>query len=112
MKTARFSLKEKGIELRIIKEEFSAVIKADQRGNERFDVLQGIPSSETLYANVIADEYLYNFKAEKASDEVEYTVTVVYEPGEELQWFRVLSIIYTYQHDIISALLTEFNLQQ
>ena len=64
------------------KEEFSAVIKADQRGNERFDVLQGIPSSETLYANVIADEYLYNFKAEKASDEVEYTVTVVYEPEE------------------------------
>ncbi|MED5019102.1 DUF5704 domain-containing protein [Paenibacillus chibensis] len=37
----------------------SAVIKADTRGSERFDVLQGIPTSESLYGNVKAKEYLY-----------------------------------------------------
>ncbi|GIO31448.1 hypothetical protein J2TS6_25890 [Paenibacillus albilobatus] len=37
----------------------SAVIKADSRGSEKFDVLQGIPTSESLYGNVKAKEYLY-----------------------------------------------------
>ncbi|NMA65777.1 MAG: hypothetical protein GX957_05980 [Clostridiaceae bacterium] len=64
-------------------ENFSAVIKADQRGNERFNVLEGIPTNETLYANVIADEYIYNFIAEQITDKVEYSVTVVYEADDE-----------------------------
>ncbi|MGN7358238.1 DUF5704 domain-containing protein [Paenibacillus sp. SAFN-054] len=37
----------------------SAVIKADARGSEQFDVLQGIPTSESLYGNAKAKEYLY-----------------------------------------------------
>ncbi|MCY9760619.1 DUF5704 domain-containing protein [Paenibacillus alvei] len=40
----------------------SGVIKADQRGSERFDVLQGIPTSESLYGNVISKNYLYKNK--------------------------------------------------
>lgn len=37
----------------------SAVIKADNRGNEQFDVLLGIPTSEYLYANALAHNYLF-----------------------------------------------------
>lgn len=36
----------------------SAVIKADTRGNEQFDVKEGIPTTESLYANVLTSEYL------------------------------------------------------
>jgi len=36
----------------------SAKIDADERGNERFDVLQAIPTSESVYAEVRATEYL------------------------------------------------------
>lgn len=36
-----------------------AVIKADNRGNEQFDVLLGIPTSEYLYANAFAHNYLF-----------------------------------------------------
>lgn len=34
----------------------SAVIKADQRGASRFDVAKGIPTSESLYGNVLYSE--------------------------------------------------------
>lgn len=39
----------------------NAVIKADVRGTEKFDVLKGIPSSEDLYVNVISKQYLFNY---------------------------------------------------
>jgi hypothetical protein len=39
--------------------EVAAEIRADQRGNEQFDVLQGIPSSESLYGHVSTQSYLY-----------------------------------------------------
>lgn len=39
--------------------EMAAEIRADQRGNEQFDVLQGIPSSESLYGHVSTQSYLY-----------------------------------------------------
>ncbi len=36
------------------------VIKADDRGNEQFDVSQGIPVRESLYINLKTKEYLYD----------------------------------------------------
>jgi len=39
----------------------NCVIKADERGNEQFDVSLGIPVRENLYVNVVAKEYLYNY---------------------------------------------------
>ncbi|NGZ77316.1 DUF5704 domain-containing protein, partial [Saccharibacillus alkalitolerans] len=51
----------------------SAVIKADQRDREIFDVLQGIPTSESLYGNVLAKDYLHQFKFQ------EQKVTCIYE---------------------------------
>lgn len=56
-----------------------AVIKADQRDNERFDVTKGIPSGETLYVNVLADEYIYRFIPRRVTGTVEYDVRVEYE---------------------------------
>lgn len=37
----------------------TAVIQADSRGAEKFDVLKGIPTSESLYVNASAKSYLY-----------------------------------------------------
>ncbi|RRJ55018.1 hypothetical protein EHV15_35520 [Paenibacillus oralis] len=54
----------------------SAVIKADNRGNERFDVADGIPTSESLYGNVTTKEYLYNHKYNKMVGTCTFTVPV------------------------------------
>ncbi|MEB9897241.1 DUF5704 domain-containing protein, partial [Bacillus cereus] len=43
----------------VMEPEASAVIKADNRGSEQFDVLMGIPTSEYLYANAFAYNYLF-----------------------------------------------------
>ncbi|THF74430.1 hypothetical protein E6C55_25460 [Cohnella fermenti] len=43
----------------VMEPDASAVIRADSRGAERFDVLQGIPTSESLYVNAFAKSYLY-----------------------------------------------------
>ncbi|OWR33098.1 hypothetical protein CDO73_00900 [Saccharibacillus sp. O23] len=66
--------------------ESSAVIKADQRGSEMFDVLLGIPTSESLYGNVLANSYLHQYKyQEKLTTCVyEFTVTKTYN----LTWFK------------------------
>lgn len=37
------------------------VIAADERDNEEYDVLQGIPTTEKLYSNVFADNYLLGY---------------------------------------------------
>lgn len=37
----------------------TAMIRADQRGSEPFDVLKGIPTSESIYGNVFSRDYLY-----------------------------------------------------
>jgi hypothetical protein len=34
-------------------------LRAEDRGNEKFNVLQGIPATEELYADIEADEYLH-----------------------------------------------------
>lgn len=66
----------------------TAKILADLRGSERFDVLQGIPTSESLYGNILARNYLYQntfvnmtgvcaFKVN-----VEKTWTLHWDPGK------------------------------
>jgi hypothetical protein len=54
----------------------SAVIKADTRGAERFDVLQGIPTSESLYANVFAKSYLYRNTFAETKGAKQYPIQV------------------------------------
>ncbi|MEC0368809.1 DUF5704 domain-containing protein [Paenibacillus chibensis] len=68
----------------------SAVIKADSRGSERFDVLQGIPTSESLYGNVKSKEYLYQNKFTQMKGVCTYTVNVKktylleWDPGKKV----------------------------
>ncbi|WP_066497540.1 DUF5704 domain-containing protein [Abyssisolibacter fermentans] len=64
----------------------TAVIKADDRVKEKFNVLLGIPSGEALYANVFAKEYLsdYEFKQIKGTKELNVTVTKTYN----LKWLE------------------------
>ena len=40
----------------------TAVIKADTRGNEQFDVKDGIPTTENLYVNVFTTDYLISYR--------------------------------------------------
>lgn len=54
----------------------SGFIKADTRGNEKFNVLDGIPTSESLYANAFAKEYLFKNTFTQMSGDVTYTVKV------------------------------------
>ncbi len=54
----------------------TAVIKADSRGNEAFDVLEGIPGTESLYANVITSKYLSGYMFVKKEGKKLYPVTV------------------------------------
>ncbi|MEJ8304483.1 DUF5704 domain-containing protein [Saccharibacillus sacchari] len=58
----------------------SAMIKADQRDRETFDVLQGIPTSESLYGNVLTKNYLNQYEFQ------EHKVTCIYEVPVTLQY--------------------------
>jgi len=51
-------------------------IAADNRGTESFDVTQGIPSSEDLYANVQASEYIHDETYNHVDGSITYKVTV------------------------------------
>jgi len=62
----------------------SGKIRADKRGSEQFDVLQGIPTSESLYANVLAKEYLYKNKFVQWTGKCIYPVKVT--KTYELTW--------------------------
>jgi len=68
----------------------SAMIKADQRDREIFDVLQGIPTSESLYGNVLTKNYLnqYKFQEQKVTCIYEVPVTLQYllkwDPGKDV----------------------------
>lgn len=68
----------------------NGVIKSDNRDNETFNVLKGIPTSESLYTNAFADNYLFKQAWAKMSGKVTYNcnVTISYErewtvPGPE-----------------------------
>ncbi|WP_310602790.1 DUF5704 domain-containing protein, partial [Anaerosporobacter sp.] len=50
------------------------VIKADVRGNEQFDVEQGVPTTESVYVNATSEEYLYTYKFVKEVVTVPYTI--------------------------------------
>jgi len=69
----------------------NGVIKADNRGAEKFDVLKGIPTSESLYTNAFADNYLFKQAWAKMTGKTTYdcnvTITYVREwtiPGPEV----------------------------
>ncbi|MDR0270859.1 MAG: DUF5704 domain-containing protein [Paenibacillus sp.] len=54
----------------------NGVLKADHRGAEIFDVLKGIPTSESLYANVFGFNYLFQNKWANMRGQVTYSVPV------------------------------------
>lgn len=54
----------------------TGVIKADHRDSEKFDVLDGIPTSESLYVNVFGLNYLYKNQWANMLGEITYTVPV------------------------------------
>lgn len=62
----------------------SAVIKADARGSERFNVLDGIPTTESLYGNVFAKSYLHKNKFVQYSGKCSFEVEVSREYN--LKW--------------------------
>lgn len=57
----------------------SAIIQADARGAEKFDVAKGIPTTESLYANVDARTYIHKEDFEKVTGYKEYQVKVTKE---------------------------------
>ncbi|RRJ55017.1 hypothetical protein EHV15_35510 [Paenibacillus oralis] len=54
----------------------NGVIRADNRDSEKFDVLQGIPTSESLYINATSDNYLFKQEWAKMSGKTTYNCTV------------------------------------
>ncbi len=59
----------------------TGIINSDNRGNETFDVLKGIPTSESLYTNAFADNYLFKQAWTKMSGKVIYdcNITISYD---------------------------------
>lgn len=68
----------------------TAKILADRRGGEQFDVLQGIPTSESLYGNILARDYLYQNKFVNMAGSCKFTVNVektwslTWDPGKKV----------------------------
>lgn len=66
----------------------TAMIRADARGSEPFDVLQGIPTSESLYGNVFARNYLYQNEFVQMTGKCTFSVnvtkeyTLTWDPGQ------------------------------
>lgn len=58
----------------------SAVIKADSRGNEHFNVLDGIPTTESLYGNVWTKDYLSKFEYQQMVGKCTFEVNVTVMP--------------------------------
>ncbi|GAB6988413.1 DUF5704 domain-containing protein [Paenibacillus pini] len=68
----------------------TAKIRADERGSEQFDVLQGIPTSESLYGNVLARDHLYKNKFVQMTGTCTFSINVTkvytlkWDPGKEV----------------------------
>lgn len=62
----------------------TGVIKADTRGSERFDVLQGIPTSESLYTNAFGQNYLFQHRFVQMQGT--YTFSVEVQKTYILEW--------------------------
>ncbi|GGH25618.1 DUF5704 domain-containing protein [Paenibacillus segetis] len=58
----------------------SAVIKADSRGSERFNVLNGIPTTESLYGNVWSKTYLHNYVYQEMVGKCSFKINVTVLP--------------------------------
>ncbi|WP_238392701.1 DUF5704 domain-containing protein [Paenibacillus antri] len=54
----------------------AGVIKADLRGAEKFDVVKGIPTSESLYVNASSKGYLYRNEFTEMSGTKQYPIQV------------------------------------
>jgi hypothetical protein len=54
----------------------TGVIKADARGSEKFNVVQGIPTDENLYANVLAKSYLHKYQFDQMNGTCTYQINV------------------------------------
>ncbi|WP_337913522.1 DUF5704 domain-containing protein [Paenibacillus arenosi] len=54
----------------------TGLVKADNRDSEKFNVLDGIPTSESLFVNVFGLNYLFQNKWANMTGEVTYTVPV------------------------------------
>jgi hypothetical protein len=54
----------------------NAVVSADTRGNEAYDVLEGVPGTESLYVNVKTSKYLSAYNFIKKSGTKVYPVNV------------------------------------
>ncbi|MCC3382182.1 DUF5704 domain-containing protein [Paenibacillus farraposensis] len=81
----------------------SAVIKADQRGREQFDVSKGIPTSESLYGQVQAKRYLFQHKFVNMTGQCTYTVNLkreyrlTWRPKEKSRRNETVKKTYTYK---------------
>ncbi|WP_254790322.1 DUF5704 domain-containing protein [Paenibacillus sp. OK003] len=64
------------IESAVMDPSVRGVLKADDRGSEKFEVTRGIPTSEDLYANVMAKGYLFQHRWVNMTGTVTYTVNV------------------------------------
>ncbi|WP_455718426.1 DUF5704 domain-containing protein [Anaerosporobacter sp.] len=67
-----------------------AVVKADERGNEQFNVEDGIPSSEKLYVNVFATDYLISYRFIKKVGIKKVPVNV--EKTYTLKWDKEIQV--------------------
>lgn len=60
------------------------IIKAMERGEEQFDVMEGIPTTEWVYTNVFCPSYLISYCFENVSGEKRYPITIT--KTYELHW--------------------------
>lgn len=76
----------------------NALIKADPRDNEAFEITKGIPSGEAVYTQIITDSYLYRLKTNTVSGSVSTRVTVNHldEKGEPKESIVYVSRSYSY----------------
>ncbi|HUC91963.1 MAG TPA: DUF5704 domain-containing protein [Paenibacillus sp.] len=54
----------------------TGVIRADQRGAEKFDVMKGIPTSESLYVDALSKAYLYRNEFAQMTGAKQYPIQV------------------------------------
>ncbi len=64
------------LEAKVMDPSVQGVLRADIRGAEKFDVTRGIPTSEDLYANVLAKGYLFQHRWVNMTGTVTYDVKV------------------------------------
>ena len=85
----------------LIPDTAKAVIQADNRGNEKFDSTQGIPTSETQYVNLTTDQYLYQytFKRYHAKNRFKQYISCSHVAGKKKDPNNPGQYITTYEHD-------------